>query len=144
MLICMCPYGSQVNSVVRTFNKGVDPGDMLFLDRHNLLQNAIEAVNREKPATELLYNGDVPEAVRSLLPIVEKLYSMPALRPDAGSEGWMRYMKNNVEQATFEDLVRFPELLRVYVKHLKKKGTPEVGVYFAYILTHIFIYPYAF
>ena len=105
---------------------GVDPEDMLFLDRHNLLQKAIEAVNREKPATEVLFNGNVTEAVSSLLPIVETLYSMPVLRPDSGSEGWMTYMKNNIEQSTFEDLVRFPELLRVYVKDLKKKGDTQV------------------
>ena len=55
---------------------------------------------------------------------------MPALRPESGSAKWLKYMKENIDQTTFGDLVDFPELLRIYVKHMKKKGNAKV----AYVL----------
>ena len=95
---------------------------MLFLDRRQYLVQSVETANLDEPAADLVFNGDVEETVESILPIVESLYDMPALRPESGSARWLKYMKKNIDQATFGDLVDFPELLRIYVKTMKKKG----------------------
>ena len=60
-----------------------------------------------------------------VLPIVQILYDMPEIRPEDGSEKWMSYMKKNIYQATFENLARYPELLRIFIKDMKKRGTKE-------------------
>ena len=116
--------------MVKLFNNHIDADDMLYLDRRQYLVDSVETSNLDQPAEDLLYNGDVEQTVESLLPIVESLYDMPALRPESGSAKWLKYMKENIDQTTFGDLVDFPELLRIYVKHMKKKGNAKV----AYVL----------
>ena len=140
MMIRMCPYIMQVNSVVKIFNDYVHPRDQLFEDRHEKLLQAVETVNREIPATDLMHNGDTDETVKCLLPIVEAVYDMPDLRPESGSERWIGYMKKNIEQATFHDLVSFPQLLKIFVKKMEKKGTDKVC---ACVLMLLCVCPYA-
>ena len=111
---------------MRLFNNDVNPDDLLYLDRREMLIKAVEAYNREQPASDLLYNGDTDKVVQRLLPICESLYSMPAMRPESGTERWFTYMKDNINQATFGDLVKNSELLRIYVKQMKKNGDRQV------------------
>lgn len=40
----------------------------------------------------------------------------------------MEYMKRNIDQATFTDLATYPDLLRIFVKKMKKQGTKQVRV----------------
>ena len=136
----MCPYIMQVNSFVKIFNDLVHPRDQLFEDRNEKLLQAVETVNREIPATDLLNNGDTAETVKCVLPIVEAVYDMPDLRPESGSERWIEYMKKHIQQATFHDLVSFPQLLKQFVKKMEKKGTDKVCVCFLMILC---VCPYA-
>ena len=111
MMIRMCPYIMQVNSVVKIFNDLVYPRDQLFEDRHEKLIQAVETVNREIPATDSLNKGDMDETIKCLLPIVEAVYyDMPDLRPESGSERWIEYMKKNIDQATFHDLNFFTSI----------------------------------
>ena len=131
----------QVNSYIKTFNDSVHPHDQLFQDRYDKLLQAVETVNREIPATDLLNNGDNVVTVKSLLPIVEAVYDMPDLRPESGSKGWIEYMKKNIEQASFHDLVSFPELLKIFVKKMEKKGTDRVCACF---LTLLCVCPHAY
>lgn len=51
---------------------------------------------------------------------------MPELRPDAGSDKWIQYMKKNIHQATFKDLIGNVELLKIFVKKLKQDGGEKV------------------
>ena len=73
----------------------------------------------------LSLSGDVTRTVEFVLPIVQILYDMPEMRPEDGSEKWMSYMKKNIYQATFENLAKYPELLRIFIKDMKKRGTKE-------------------
>ena len=130
----------QVTSFVKTFNDIVDPQDVLFEDRHDKLEQAVQTVNREIPVTELLNNGDIDETVKCLLPVVEALYDMPGLRPESGSDRWIEYMKKNIYQATFQELASFPELLKIFVKKQEKKGTDRVCACFLMLLC---VCPYA-
>ena len=134
MILRICPYTLQVNSVAKIFNGLVHPRDQLFEDRHEKLLQAVETVNREIPATDLLHNGDMDEAVKCLLPIVEAVYNMPDLRPESGTEKWVEYMKKNIDQTTFRDLVSYPALLKIFVKKMEKKGTDRVCSCFLMLL----------
>ena len=71
-------------------------------------------------------SGDVDKTVEYILPIVEILYEMPERRPEDGSDQWLGYMKKNIHQATLENLASYPELLRIYIKDQKKRGTKKV------------------
>ena len=46
-----------INNVVKVFNEFIPPEELLYLDRFQQLERAIEAVNREIPATELFFDG---------------------------------------------------------------------------------------
>ena len=140
MMIRICPYIMQVNSYIKIFNDLVHPREQLFEDRDAKLLQAIETVNREIPATDLLNNGDTAETVKCLLPIVEDVYNMPDLRPESGSERWIKYMTKHIQQATFHDLVSFPQLLKKFVRQMEKKGTDKVCVCFLMLLC---VCPYA-
>lgn len=72
MLPCVCPHvimcvssychdcvliPKQVNHVVKVFNEYVPPEELLHVDRCQHLERAIETVNREIPAENLLFLG---------------------------------------------------------------------------------------
>ena len=168
-----------VKNVVKIFNEFIPPEELLFLDRCEQLERAIETVNLEIPVTDLFFDGqyhvslcfdadvlmlflhvsicfcacvlmltslcpyvfcmcpyaflhvslslsgDVTRTVEFFRPIVQILYDMPEMRPEHGSEKWMSYMKKNMYQATFENLARYPELLRIFIRDMKKRGTKE-------------------
>ena len=69
----------QVSDVVKLFNNDIPPDDMLYLDRYDILVKSLEAFFRGQPAENLLYNGDIDEATKDILPICEYLYDMPAM-----------------------------------------------------------------
>ena len=117
----------QINVVLRSFNNDVNPNDNLFLERRELLVRAVEGYNREQPAAGLLYNGDIEQVVQRVLPVAELLFNMPKLRPEKDGKDWLQYMRNNIQQATFGDLVNNPEvLLKIFVKTMKRNGNSEV------------------
>ena len=109
MLPCMCPYVDII--VCLYFHANVL---MLFC----MCSYAFLHVS-------LSLSGDVTRTVEFFRPIVQILYDMPEMRPEHGSEKWMSYMKKNMNQATFENLARYPELLRIFIRDMKKRGTKE-------------------
>ena len=109
MLLCMCPYVDII--VCLYFHANVL---MLFC----MCSYAFLHVS-------LSLSGDVTRTVEFFRPIVQILYDMPEMRPEHGSEKWMSYMKKNMYQATFENLARYPELLRIFIRDMKKRGTKE-------------------
>ena len=46
-----------INNVVKIFNEFVPPEELLYLDRCEHLERAIETVNREIPVTDLFFDG---------------------------------------------------------------------------------------
>jgi len=65
---------------------------------------------------------------------------MPELRPDAGSDKWIQYMKKNIHQATFKDLIGNVELLKIFVKKLKQDGGEKV--FWRLVLVHNVMCPH--
>ena len=43
-----------------------------------------------------------------------------------GTEKWIEYMSDNINQTTFKELSAYPELLKIKVKWLKKNGDKSV------------------
>ena len=60
--------------------------------------------------------GDVEEAVKVALPILEDLFKMPARGPPEGSPQWISTMKSNPHLITFQMMDDYFELMRAQIK----------------------------
>ena len=75
-----------------------------------------QMVFRLIPKKDRPHKGRVRSAVRSLLPVLEDVFNMPAAGPARGSKQWIRLLKDNPEMITFRDAVENSNLRRVLVQ----------------------------
>lgn len=73
---------------------------------------------------------DVMCVFTQMLPLVELVFEMPALRPTRGSPRWVKFMRENLHHATFRDMSEFPSVFRAAYKMHKRSfnnnGRPKL------------------
>ena len=71
-----------------------------------------------KRADQLPYAGSNETAEAEMLPLLEQIFEMPALRPDEGTKEWIDLMCDMIAKKptsiSFEYLLEYVELFRVY------------------------------
>ena len=71
--------------------------------------------------------GDVDEAVKVALPILEDLFKMPARGPPEGSPQWISTMKSNPHLITFRLMDEYFELMRAKIKWEESNTAKDDG-----------------
>ena len=99
-----------------------DADNALHLLRKETATKAIEAVLRDYTADDLPYGGDIEDALDDCVPILEKVFDMPALRPARGTPKWMDYMLGNLDECSFEDLATVPKLFKAWLASMLQRG----------------------
>lgn len=65
-----------------------------------------------------------------MLPLMERLFQMPKLRPRRGTKMWLDFMCANVHHAGFSDIAEYPAIFKAYYASVKKdfnkKGRPSL------------------
>ena len=98
------------------------PHDGLHLQRRTFCRSAIAAAFNKIPAASLPFNGNVQKALKVALPALEVAFGMPPTRPPRGSPGWIRFIRANIDQASFVDLSEFEEVFKAFLRNQKRQG----------------------
>ena len=65
-----------------------------------------------------------------LLPLIELVFEMPTLRPQRGSQRWIKFMCENLHHPCFRDMAEYPPIFRaafkVYSNSCNKNGRPKL------------------
>jgi len=98
------------------------PHDGLHLQRRTFCRSAIAAAFNKIPAASLPFDGNVQKALKVALPALEVAFGMPPTRPPRGSPGWIRFMRANIDQASFADLSEFEAVFKAFLRNQKRQG----------------------
>ena len=101
---------------------GLGPHDALHLQRRTLCRAAIAAAFNKMPAVSLPFNGNVNKALKVALPALEAAFRMPPTRPPQGTPAWIRYMCENLGDATFLDLSLYDEIFKAFLQQQRRQG----------------------
>ena len=87
--------------------------------RDNLCFKAVQEVFKQIPTvTERPHQGKLAQATDATLPLLEYIFSMPSSGPAVGCAEWLQQKKDDITSASFQEMNRFPQLLRVFVKYV--------------------------
>ena len=108
------------------------PHDELYTDRRAHCVNAVSAVFQKLPPTQLPHEGNAQETIRTVLPILEQLYDMPAAAPSRGSKGYYKQLLKRPLEATFDELMKDDKLLNAWILQMQvigdANGAPRLRV----------------
>ena len=62
------------------------------------------------------FENDPEACAETLLPIVETLFQLPGRGPPKGSKSWIASLVRSPKNATYENMVSYPEILDAYIK----------------------------
>jgi len=84
--------------------------------------NAINAAMQDFPASKLPYNGDVPKALKAVLPMLQDLFDMPDAGPRKNSKAWLQLMKKDIHEAEYADIAEHQQLMNAYIQYMQRIG----------------------
>ena len=93
----------------------------MHTNRETVCYNAVKEVFLQIPeADDRPHGAKVTAAAEAVLPCLEHIFQMPSTGPQVGSEEWVTLMREDITLVSFKQLTEYPELLRIFVKHVLK------------------------